>query len=227
MNYNTRQTLLKAKDYHEKWNAFEAGKTKEKPDFDPVWHDFRGIFRKEVPISVHTQIYQVFLKTLTMLNDELDLWAVPFHATFDSFKLAELVAERDMAICNGPRQLYFDRMQRKVFGHCERWSSAGVKNLSVNTDCVGGFGTPQEDLPYQATVAARLGWNTYDAIRGVTIEVAEAFGVHDRIGSIEVGKDADLCLWTGNPIDPRSACMMTVVEGKIVWDADKADRRRI
>lgn len=226
MNYNTRQTLEKAKEYHEKWKAFENGETETKPQIDPVWEDFRGLFEKEFPVSVHTQIYQVFLKTITMLHDELDLWIVPFHCTFDSFKTAELVAERDIAICNGPRQLYFDRNQRKIFGHCERWSAAGVTNLSVNTDCIGSFGTPQEDLFYQATMAVRLGWETYPALRGITIEVAEAFGVDDRIGSIEVGKDADMGLWTGNPLDPRSSCRMTLIDGEVVWDASNARRRR-
>lgn len=226
MNYNTRQTLVKAKEYHEKWLAYENGEVEQKPDFDPTWHDFRGLMEKKVPVSVHTQIYQVFLKTITMLHDELDLWIVPFHCTFDSYKTAELVAERDIHICNGPRQLYFDRRQRKIFGHCERWAAGGVKNISVNTDCIGSRGTTQEDLFYQATMAARLGWDTVDALRGVTIAVAEAFGVDDRVGSIEVGKDADMGLWTGNPLDPRSSCMMTLVDGRVVWDASKAKRRR-
>ena len=226
MNFNTRQTLLKAKAYHEKWLAYEKGETKTKPEIDPMWHDFRGLFEKKFPISVHTQIYQVFLKTITMLHDELDLWAVPFHCTFDSFKTAELVAERDMHICNGPRQLYFDRRQRKIFGHCERWAAGGVKHISVNTDCVGGFGIPQEELSYQATVAARLGFDSYEALEAVTIAVAEAFGVADRVGSIEVGKDADVCLWTGNPIDPRSSCTMTMIDGRVVYDASKVKQRR-
>jgi len=227
MNYNTRQTLLKAKAYHEKWSAWEEGKTKEKPELDPTWHEFRGLFEKKVPLSVHTQIYQVFLKTITMLHDELGLWTVPFHCTFDSFKTAELVAERDMSICNGPRQLFFDRRQRRIFGHCERWAAGGVERISVNTDCVGRFGLAQEDLSYQATMAARLGFDSYKALRGVTVEVARAFGVDDRIGSIEAGKDADLGIWTGNPIDPRSSCTMTLVEGQVEYDASAVDHRRI
>jgi imidazolonepropionase-like amidohydrolase len=45
--------------------------------------------------------------------------------------------------------------------------------------------------------------------------------IDDRVGSIEQGKDADLGLWTGDPIDPRSACELTVINGKIVYDASE------
>ena len=53
---------------------------------------------------------------------------------------------------------------------------------------------------------------------------AEALMLDDRIGSIEVGKDAEFGLWTGDPIDPRSSCEMTIIRGRIIYDA--ADGRR-
>jgi len=228
MNYNLRQTLEKAKAYAEKWRAFEEGETSEKPEFDPVWEPLRGFIEGKYPASVHTQIYQVFLKTITMFHDEFGFDAIPFHSTFDSFKAAPMVAARDMHVCNGPRQIYFDRTQRAIFGHCQRWWQGGVRSLSVNTDSTGamGYGVSQVELAYQATMAARMGLPTYPALEAITIDPAEGFKIADRVGSIEVGKDADFSVWTGNPIDPRSSCEMTLVDGKVVYDASKVRRRQ-
>jgi imidazolonepropionase-like amidohydrolase len=89
-----------------------------------------------------------------------------------------------------------------------------------------GYGVAQVELPYQATMAARLGLPTYPALRAITIAPAEGFGIADEVGSIEVGKDADLGIWTGNPIDPRSSCEMTIVDGQVVYDASKVKRRQ-
>ena len=70
-------------------------------------------------------------------------------------------------------------------------------------------------------MACWYGWTPYEAIAGLTRVGAEAVMLEDRIGSIELGKDADFGLWTGDPIDPRSACELTVVDGEIVYDSDE------
>ena len=49
--------------------------------------------------------------------------------------------------------------------------------------------------------------------------------VDERVGSIEPGKDADFCLWGGDPIDPRSNCWITVINGDVVRDAREGLRR--
>lgn len=221
MNYNTRQTLLKAKEYHERWNAFETKATTTQPAYDPIFHDFRGLFRGEFPASVHTQIYQVVMTTVDMLSRKLGIRTVLDHSTFDGFKTAPLVVEQDMYTMNGPRQYWFDFSARKMHGNAARWWQGGVKKLGINTDAPV---VPQRELSFQAAMACWYGWLPYPALRGVTRIPAEALLIDDRVGSIEVGKDADLGLWTGDPLDPRSSCEMTFVNGEIVYDA-KVKRR--
>jgi len=223
MNYNTRHTLLNARQYHEAWRAYEDGETMQQPAFDPTYHDFRGLFTHEFPVSVHTQIYQVVMTSIDMLSRRLGIRIVLDHSTFDGYKNAALVNENEnlVSTINGPRQFYFDPTQRRVFGCAARWWQGGVATLGINTDSPV---IPQEELSYQAAMACWYGWKPYQALKGLTVYPATSLMVDDRIGSIEAGKDADFCIWSGDPVDPRSTCWINVVNGRIVYDGREKRR---
>ena len=158
-----------------------------------------------------------------MLVDELGLWTVPFHCTFDGYKTAPLMVERNMYVCAGPRNICFDRHDRRIFGVPAKYREAGVERLATNTDAPV---LPIEEHFYQATVACRMGWDdSYEALRGLTRITAEAGLIDDRVGSVEKGKDADLAVFTGDPVDPRSHCELTIIDGKVVYDVSRQDRR--
>ena len=218
MYYNLRQTLEKALAYHRKWERYENGETTEKPEFDLFWHDFRGVFQRKMFALIHTQWYQVVMSSVDMLANKLQMRIVLGHSTFEAYKTAPLVIEQgDIYTTNGPRQIHFDRHQRKIMGNAARWWQGGVRKLGVNTDAPV---VPQEELSYQAAMACHYGWKPYEALRGITRIPAETLMLEDRVGSIAVGRDADLGLWTGDPVDPRSACELTVIDGRIVYDAE-------
>ncbi len=219
MYYNLRQTLQKALAYHQAWERYEEGESKEKPEFDLFWDDFRPVFRRDMITLVHTQWYQVVMSSVDMLAKKLGIRIVLGHSTFEAYKTAPLVIEQgDVYTSNGPRQIHFDRHQRKIMGNAARWWQGGVRKLGINTDSPV---VPQEELPFQAAMACYYGWKPYQALRGITRIPAETLMLEDRLGSIERGKDADLGLWTGDPIDPRSACELTVINGRIVYDANE------
>jgi imidazolonepropionase-like amidohydrolase len=221
MNWNTRQTMEKARDYNAAWEAYEKGESRDAPEFDPFFDGFRGLFQRKFPVSVHTQMYQVLMTTLDMLTTKLKLWTVLDHCTFDAWKLGPLVNETDAWTINGPRQYHFDRATGMMIGNASGWWKNGVRKLGINTDAPV---VPEEQLSYQAAMACWYGWLPYPALRGVTTIPAQALGLDDT-GSIEPGKLADLGVWTGNPIDPRSACLITFVRGRIVYDGRTATRR--
>ncbi len=224
MNWNLRQTLTKAQKYHDDWADYEKGATPDDPGYDIVWNDLRGLFDGQFPVSVHTQIYQVYMSTITMLRDHFGLDVVTDHSTFDSYKLAPLIKERNMYAIVGPRQFHFDRYDRTINGCAARFAEQGVTRLGINTDAPV---IAQEDLAYQATMACWYGWNDhYAAIKGLTRIPAESLGVIDRVGSLEAGKDADFGLWTGSPVDPRSVCNMTMVDGHVAYDKQVKRRTR-
>lgn len=219
MNWNTRRTLLDARKYHLAWEAFEKGATRKKPEFNLAFEEFRPLFRRQIPVTVHTQIYQVVMTTICMLGRDLGLRVVLDHSEFDGYKTAPLlldVGEDSIITVCGPRGYWVDTAMRKYHGLCEAWARQGVTKIGINTDSPV---VPEQQLSYQAAMGCYYGYEPYKALAGLTRIGAEAAAVKDRMGSIETGKDADFALWTGDPLDPRSSCELTVIEGKVVYDA--------
>ena len=109
-----------------------------------------------------------------------------------------------------------ERMQGVAAGYQER----GHPMIGFNTDSPV---IPQEELSLQATMAARHGFNddVLDTVRGLTIVPAITAGIADRIGSLEVGKDADILVITGHPADPRTAIEDVWLDGVHVYDAEE------
>ncbi len=79
-------------------------------------------------------------------------------------------------------------------------------------------------LWYQAAVAVSQGLTREEALRAVSLEPARTLGVDGRVGSITAGKDANLVLWSGDPLDPASHVLRVWIEGEQVYDR-AADRR--
>lgn len=225
MSEGIRQTLLDGLRYHEAMLRFQQGKG-PKPPFDPTLDLLRGLFRHEYPVSVHTQIYQVVLQTLQQLRRELGLWTVIVHGTFDGYRLSQDALESGMPIAGGPRQYYFDRATGRMEGLAANWYRGGLHGwrepvlglgkdgIGINTDSPV---VPQEQLPLQAAMAVRLGLPHEVGLRAITINNARFLGIEHRVGSLDVGKDADLGVWSGDPLDPRSHVRTLVVNGTICY----------
>jgi imidazolonepropionase-like amidohydrolase len=228
MSENIRQTLLAGKRYWQQHESWQQGKA-EKPKLDPTLELLRGLFRHEYPLSVHTQIYQVVLQTLQELRLELGLWTVVVHGTFDGYRLSEDMWKAGVPIAGGPRQYYFNPRTGEFEGLLSNWSRGGLHGwrepvfglgqdgVGINTDSPV---VAQEQLTLQAAMAVRLGLPHEWALRGLTINAARFAGIEHRTGSLEVGKDADLGVWKGDPIDPRSYVEMLVVNGTICYRRD-------
>ncbi len=75
-------------------------------------------------------------------------------------------------------------------------------------------------LRFAAGLAMRGGLDTQTALEAITSRAAEALGVADRVGSLQVGRDGDLVVFNGDPLNAGSSVLATLVEGKVVYDAD-------
>ena len=217
MNWNTRHTLEVGLDWA---RDYRAGLV----EWDPLLENFVGLLDRSTPVSVHTQIYQVVLMTVTMQVRDLGLASFIDHGTFDGYKAGAMVVKHQVPVMNGPRQFWFDRSRSRIQGNGAGWSEYVDDGLLLgyNTDSPV---IPQEELPFQAAMAVRLGHNDpAAALEGITRNAATALLVGDQLGSLEVGKDADFVAWTGFPLDPRSFVKLVWIDGKLVYDSGEGRR---
>ncbi|KAA3604926.1 MAG: hypothetical protein DWQ01_20190 [Planctomycetota bacterium] len=218
MNWNTRGTLERGLEWARKYKKGEA-------DFDLTYENFVGLEDGTVPVSVHTQIYQVVLMTITMQARDLGLKPFIDHGTFDGYRAAPEAAKYGVPAMIGPRNMWFDRTTSQIQG-CAAGYYPYTKEgllLGYNTDAPV---LPQEELSYQATMGVRLGHDDpAGALEGLTSQAAQALRCDHISGSLQAGLDADIVAWSGNPLDPRSFVHRVWIRGDLVYDAEKDGRR--
>jgi imidazolonepropionase-like amidohydrolase len=73
---------------------------------------------------------------------------------------------------------------------------------------------------FEAAIAVANGLEPMDALRSLTIDAAYQFGIDDRVGSLEIGKDADLVLYTGDPFEYTTRAQAVIVDGNVVFELD-------
>ena len=140
----------------------------------------------------------------------------------DAFVNAPEAAVRKINVDVGPRAYYLDPNTGRYLGLASLWWEGGARNITINTDAPI---IPQSELWYQATVASRLGLDEEEAVKALTIKAARSMGLEHRMGSIEKGKDADLQIRTGAPLDVTAYVWKLLIDGVVVYDIDKDKRR--
>ncbi|EXF25880.1 amidohydrolase [Nesterenkonia sp. AN1] len=160
------------------------------------------------------------IATALRLADEFGYQLVLDHGT-ESYKLADVIAERGIPVLYGP--MIVSRSKVEVRDRSPKapgiLARAGVK-VSIITDHPV---VPIEFLIHQAALAVREGMDPVEALRAITINPAEVLGVADRVGTLEPGKDADLALWSGDPLDTRNRVQRTWIDGELVFSQEPAE----
>jgi imidazolonepropionase-like amidohydrolase len=226
MSWSLRQMLKQAKAYTQVWQQYEQGQRKEKPEYKPELENMRKAFSGEIPTIVHTYEGWGVMQTMRMFNDENQLKVIATHTEGGGYLVGTEAAKRDgVSIDVGPflwEPFFWNAEQDNRFhGVAAEFYKAGVKNLSINTDSVG-FGE-QEELAFNASMSARMGLDDQVALKAITINPARALGIADRVGSLEVGKDADIVIKKGSLLDPTTPVDLVLINGKIVYRCKGAD----
>ncbi len=221
MNYLIRERLQEAQDYSRTWERWEIEKAGARPRRDERLEMFRGLFQKRYPVIVHTVWVNGIEATKRILHDEFKLDTIITHATFDSYKAADVIVGGGLAVNVGPRNVHFERESGRILGIAALWEQAGSKSLSLNTDCPV---VPPEELTTQAAISVRFGMDETRALEGISIVPARQIGMGHRLGSLEPGKDADLVVRDGPPLDVRSKVLFVVVNGRPAYELGKQRR---
>ncbi len=232
MNWNTRNTFQRGVAYAKRWEAYEKGEG-EKPQRDLQFDIVNSLYKGETQISTHTQIYQVVNATLSIVAEEMKLPVYIDHGTFDGWRAAPRAKELGVAAILGPRSIdvptgpfirWSGSNPEKIGGVAAGYQEQGMEMIGFNTDAPV---IPQEELSLQAAMGVRYGfkWDKLQTVRGLTIIPAVTAGIADRVGSLEVGKDADILFITGDPADPRTSIEGVLIDGEKVYDPIENRRR--
>ena len=207
-----REWLYKTKNYMEKKEQF-ADNPEKQPDKDLKLEALIPVLKGEIPMRVHAHRADD-VATAIRICDEFGIKMSWEHAT-EGHRIADYIAEKNIPAVWGPGLNWRSKWEtrERTFETVKSLVDAGVK-VALQTDADNGkIGF----LSIHAALAVRDGLSEEEAWRTITINPAEILGVANRIGSIEKGKDADLRITKGDPLDPRSQVKMVFIDGEQVF----------
>ncbi len=191
----------------------EAGKN---PPFDMKLEAMIPVIKGEMPLKAHAHRADDIL-TAVRIAKEFGVKMTLDHCT-DGSVIADELAEEGLSAFVGPSLGSKSKIEliNKSFRTPKDLTDAGVL-VSIITDAPV---IPLQYLPMCAALAVNSGLDTETAWKAITINPANSTGIGDRVGSLEVGKDADVVIWTADPMTTVGAqSAVTIVNGSIVYEA--------
>ncbi|BAE85767.1 amidohydrolase [Desulfitobacterium hafniense] len=208
-----RQALVDAETYLEK---LEQGiEDPEKvPERDLGMESLIRVIKREIPLRAHAHRADDIM-TAIRIAKEFNVDLVIEHCT-EGHKIAEEIAEYGYPAVVGPSLVNRAKVELKdkSFETPHVLTQAGVKVAIITDHPV----TPIEQLPLCAALVARAGMDEEEALKAITINPAEILGVDHRLGSLEVGKDADIVIWSEHPFVLKSRPETVIINGKVITD---------
>ena len=206
-----REELFHAREY--------LKKKKENKNFEP---DFRmepweAVFNGEIPLKAHVhRVDDIF--TAVRIAKEFGLSMTLDHCS-EGHLVADRLAQEGFPAIVGPdlssrSKIEVQNVAFKTVGILQK---AGMLTAITTDHPVSLI----QSLPICAGMAVKAGLPMEEGLKAITINPAKICGVADRVGSLEVGKDADIAVFTGNPMEVFTRTLYTIIDGRIVYDAGK------
>lgn len=212
-----RKALLDAQEYEKKLARGEkdADKTPER-DFGKEM--MVKVLRRELPLKIHAHRADDILTAIRICK-EFNVRFTLDHCTegymIPKF-IRQAVDEQGAGIIIGP--LLTDRskieLKNLTFEAPRKLWENGIPFALMTDSPV----IPQQYLPICAALAVREGLPESEALRSITINAARISGIDDRVGSLSAGKDADIAVFNGHPLDFRTRCVLTFVDGAVAHE---------
>ncbi len=218
-----RQALIEAQEYMRQWDDYNAKAQKGDKDAKPPKRDLKldalaDVLRGKVYVQIHCYRADEFLTEMAMAK-EFGYKLRAFHHGLEAYKVADKIAANHVGVATwadwwGFKQEAWDAtpwaavmlMRRGVTGAIKSDSDDQIRRLNVEAAKTIRYGGATED----------------EALRMVTLNPAWIIGVDDRVGSIDVGKDADLVIWNGNPISSYGVPEKVFIDGELFFDRTKS-----
>ncbi len=210
-----RGALVAAANYLERIDAEQRKpETERKPvDRDLKLEALALVLRRQIPWRQHCHRADD-IATAIRIADEFGYDLVIDHGT-EAHLLADIIAARGIPVIIGPLLTSRSKVElrNRSLANPGRLAKAGV-TIAITTDHPV---VPVNFLAHQAALAVKDGLDRETALRALTINPARIAGIDDRLGSIEPGKDADLVIWSGDPLDVLSRAVRVFIDGAEIY----------
>ncbi len=203
-----REMLFKAQEYMERKEA-AGGDITKCPAFDMKLESLIPVLRGEIPLKAHAhRADDIF--TAIRIAKEFHLKLTLEHCT-EGHLIADELAKENYPLAVGPSFGHATKVElrEKSFATAGILAKAGC-HVSIITDSPV---IPQQYLPLCAGLAVKEGMDAFDALKAITINPARHLGIEDRVGSLEVGKDADIVIAAGDVMKSETEVCAVYIEG--------------
>ncbi|MBR2901020.1 MAG: amidohydrolase [Clostridia bacterium] len=175
---------------------------------------YRELFEGKIPLKAHVHRADDIFTAIRIAN-EFGLDITLDHCT-EGHLISESIAESGFPAIVGPSlaSRRKDEVSRSDFKTAGILQKAGVL-VAITTDHPV---SRIQYLPLCAGLAAKEGMGEWGALRAITIDAARICRVDKRLGSLKVGKDADIVIYDGNPLEIKSSVVKTIINGNVVWE---------
>ena len=204
-----RNMLFKAREYLEKKEA-AGNDIFKKPAFDFKCEAMIPVLKKEIPLKIHAHQANDIL-TAIRLAKEFDVLLTIEHVT-EGHLIADKLENCPYPLAVGPSLTHATKFELQN----KSWTTPGIMaekgcQVSIVTDSPV---IPQEYLPLCAGLAVKAGMDSFEALKAITINPARQIGIADRVGTLEVGKDADIVIADGDPMISNTVIRRVLIEGR-------------
>ncbi len=178
---------------------------------------YRELFEGKIPLKAHAhRADDIF--TAIRIAKEFGLGLTLDHCT-EGHLIAEEIAESGYPAIVGPSLASRNKKEVSLsdFKTAGILQKAGVLVALTTDHPVSRI----QYLPLCAALSAKEGLGEKDALYAITINAARICRVDHRLGSLKVGKDADLVIYDGSPLDIASSVCATIINGEVVWPKQK------
>ncbi|MFI3238165.1 MAG: amidohydrolase [Lachnospiraceae bacterium] len=205
-----REALTKAQKYREELKRAQE-EDKDEPKYDAKLHSLMRVF-EGMPVKIHAH-QQDDIVTALRIMDEFGLHGTIDHCT-EGYLIPEVLAKKEQNIIIGPtigeRSKY--ELLNKSFKGGKVYQEHGITFALMTDHPV----IPLQHTLAQAAMYVKEGVDPVVMLHALTINPARFLGLDQRVGSIEVGKDADMVIWSGDPFHYMTDAEVVVVNGKVV-----------
>ncbi|MBQ3008806.1 MAG: amidohydrolase [Oscillospiraceae bacterium] len=208
-----REMLFKAREYAAKVDA-AGDDIAKRPPFDMKMEALVPVIKGEMPLKAHAHASDDIFNAIRIAK-EFGVKMTLEHVT-EGHLIVEELASEDYPLAVGPTLTSASKFELRN----KSWTTPGVLaragcKVSIITDSPV---IPQQHLPHCAGLAVAAGMDPFAALQAITINPAKHIGIEDRVGSIEIGKDADILLTDGDPMEISTKILKVFINGELVVD---------